>query len=137
MPEGGHRVPFIACWPGVIPAGTTNSNPVMTMDFFPTFAKLARAKLPKAHQIDGVDILPLLKGGYSAPVERTLHWRFGDIWAVRKGAWKLTGRGDQALTLVNVVQDMEEKTNFLTAQPTLVADLLKQHQQWTGVVGNQ
>ena len=50
MYEGGHRVPFIASWPGVIAAGTTNSATVMTMDLFPTFAKLAGATPLKADQ---------------------------------------------------------------------------------------
>ncbi len=59
--EGGHRVPFIARWPGVIPAGKTNSQTLMSMDLLPTFAKLAGTSAPDGHQIDGLDILPLLK----------------------------------------------------------------------------
>src|SRR5205085_5394815 len=50
--EGGVRVPFIAHWPGKIPAGRTCTEPAMTIDLVPTIAKLTGAKLPD-HKIDG------------------------------------------------------------------------------------
>lgn len=134
--EGGHRVPMIASWPGVIAAGKTNSQTVMTMDFFPTFAELAGATTPQGHQLDGTDIMPRMKED-SKSTDRILHWLHGDSWAVRKGAWKLIGKGKDAFTLVNLENDMEEKTNHLKQEPELVAELMKLHQQWIESVGNQ
>lgn len=134
--EGGHRVPFIASWPGVIPSGTTSGQTVMTMDFLPTFARLAGATPPPGHQLDGVDILPLLKANVS-PVNRVLHWLFGNNWSVRKGAWKLTGKGEDALTLVNLAGDLEEENNLIKDKPELVNELLKLHREWIAVVGNK
>ena len=59
--EGGVRVPCIARWPGRIPAGSVCREPAMTIDVFPTVARLIGAELP-AHPIDGRDIWPLLAG---------------------------------------------------------------------------
>jgi arylsulfatase A-like enzyme len=136
MLEGGHRVPMIASWPGVIPAGTTNAQTVMTMDFLPTFATLAGATLPQGHQIDGTDIMPLLKDN-SKQVDRVLHWLFGDAWAVRKGAWKLIGKHDKALTLVNLEKDLGEKNNLINERPQLADEMLKLHRDWIAEVGHQ
>jgi arylsulfatase A len=136
MTEGGHRVPFIASWPGTIPAGKINTNTVMSMDFFPTFLKLAKVNTPQSHSIDGIDIMPILKNKATS-TERTLHWRFDDNWAVRKGPWKLIGQGEKTLSLVNVVKDISEETNQLNKKPELENELLELHQKWTGLVGKR
>jgi arylsulfatase len=88
--EGGVRVPCVMRWPGVIPAGRTASELVSTLDLVPTVAKLLGVDLPK-HPIDGVDVLPLVKGD---PVKesprQTFYYYAGDeLQAVRSGAWKL------------------------------------------------
>ncbi|MBC7856762.1 MAG: sulfatase, partial [Pirellulaceae bacterium] len=59
--EGGTRVPCVMRWPGKIPAGTTSGDILMTIDLFPTIAKLIGAELPK-HKIDGLDVWPLIIG---------------------------------------------------------------------------
>ena len=59
--EGGVRVPCIMRWPGKIPAGTESDAMLMTIDLFPTIARLVGAELPK-HAIDGLDVWPLLAG---------------------------------------------------------------------------
>src|SRR5262249_3444443 len=58
--EGGVRAPFVARWPGRIPAGAVNRQPAMTIDLLPTIARLAGAETPKDRIIDGLDIWPLL-----------------------------------------------------------------------------
>ena len=58
--EGGVREPFVARWPGVIPAGSVQAEPAMTIDVLPTVAKLIGAELPN-HPIDGQDIGALLR----------------------------------------------------------------------------
>ncbi|MDQ3252375.1 MAG: sulfatase [Acidobacteriota bacterium] len=90
--EGGTRVPFIARWPGRIPAGRVNREPAMTIDLLPTIAKLAGAELPK-HKIDGLDIWPLLAGrtGATSPHEAFFfYYNSNELQAVRSGKWKLT-----------------------------------------------
>jgi arylsulfatase A len=89
--EGGVRVPFIARWPGKIPAGRVMHQPAMTIDLLPTIAKLVKAELPK-HKIDGLDIWPLLKGDPKAknPHEAYFfYYNTNELQAVRSGNWKL------------------------------------------------
>uniref|UniRef100_A0A6I8N972 Arylsulfatase F n=1 Tax=Ornithorhynchus anatinus TaxID=9258 RepID=A0A6I8N972_ORNAN len=60
--EGGIRVPAIARWPGVLPAGTVINQLTSSMDFYPTMAALGGGILPKDRVIDGRDLMPLLRG---------------------------------------------------------------------------
>lgn len=89
--EGGVRVPFIARWPGRIPAGRVCAEVATLMDLLPTLAKLAGAEPPADRRIDGRDIWLLLS---AAPGARTPHEAFYYYWgrelqAVRSGPWKL------------------------------------------------
>lgn len=89
--EGGHREPFIARWPGKIPAGSVCREPAMTIDILPTVAKIVGAELPKL-PIDGKDIGPLLRGepGARCPHEAYFHYYAqNELQAVRSGKWKL------------------------------------------------
>ncbi len=89
--EGGVRVPLIARWPGKIPRGSICSEPAMTIDVFPTIARLIDAPLPP-HKIDGLDIWPLLAGtpGAQSPHEALyFYYHRNDLEALRSGRWKL------------------------------------------------
>lgn len=88
--EGGHRVPFIARWPGRIPAGRVNDTPVMTIDLLPTLAVLTGAKLPE-RKIDGASFLPWLLGQRNtrAPHEALFFYNGEELQAVRSDNWKL------------------------------------------------
>lgn len=87
--EGGLRVPFIAWWPGQVPADRTNATPVSALDLFPTFAELAQAKPPE-RTLDGRSIAALLRGAENTGPARPLFHYFGaQLQAVREGSWKL------------------------------------------------
>src|SRR5206468_3689543 len=95
--EGGTRVPFIARWPGHIPAGAVSDEVAMTIDLLPTLGKLIGANLPD-HKIDGLDIWPLVTGqpGAKNPHEAYFfygvpfgQWTGAQLEAVRSGPWKL------------------------------------------------
>jgi arylsulfatase A len=88
--DGGVREPFLARWPGKIPAGTVCHEPVMSIDLLPTIARLSGAKLP-ARKIDGLDIWPLLSGqkGAKSPHEVLYFYWLNELQAVRSGKWKL------------------------------------------------
>ena len=95
--EGGTRVPFIARWPGHIPAGVVNDKMAMSIDLQPTIAKLTGAKLPD-HKIDGLDIWPLLANEKDAKNPHEAYFFYGvpfGVWtgaeleSVRSGPWKL------------------------------------------------
>ena len=144
--EGGVRVPFIARWPGKIPAGSASSQPAMTIDMLPTVAKLAGATLPE-HPIDGLDIGPLLTGGPDAqsPHDAFYFYWGAELQAVRSGRWKLHfphdyrtlagkpgGRDGQPveyqsakieLSLFDLEADAGETTNLAAKHPDVVARL--------------
>ncbi len=89
--EGGVREPFIASWPGTIPAGTVCTTPAMTIDLLPTIASIINAPLPERH-IDGRNIYTLLTAGKDPALqERPLafYYNTNDLEAIRRGRWKL------------------------------------------------
>jgi arylsulfatase len=87
--EGGQRVPFIAKFPGRIPAGRTSAGVASVLDILPTVARLCGAKLP-ANPLDGVDIWPLLSAT-QPEVEREplLFFNGLHLQCARWGKWKL------------------------------------------------
>src|SRR5262245_14994495 len=90
MFEGGCRVPAIFWGPGRVPAGTECRVPAMTIDVFPTVARLIGATLP-SHKIDGRDLWPLISGepGAVSPQEAYYLYYGRELHAVRSGKWKL------------------------------------------------
>jgi hypothetical protein len=62
---------------------------------------------------------------------------FGDAWAARKGSWKLIGKGEAPLTLVNLENDLPEKNNLMKEKAELADELLKLHRKWVAEVGDQ
>lgn len=88
--EGGVRSPCLIRWPGKIPAGRVCGEPMMTIDFWPTFAAWVDAPLPK-QPIDGKDITPVLldQPGAKSPHEALWFYTGTELHAVRSGPWKL------------------------------------------------
>jgi len=89
--EGGIRVPMVAQWPARIPKGSIQDETSMTIDLFPTIARIVGAPLP-THPIDGLDITDLLTAqpGAKCPHEVFYHYyRTGELQAVRSGPWKM------------------------------------------------
>jgi len=126
--EGGHRVPCIAFWPGKIEGGKVTDQTAMTMDFFPTIAKLAGAPLPAGQKIDGVDVSSLLLKG--SPIDdRAVFWRKGNAKAARKGPWKLVVHGEKT-ELYNLTEDIGEKTNLSGERPQKVQELKQELAAW-------
>ena len=93
MMEGGARVPLIANWKGVTPAGRVLKDLVDFSDVLPTFAEVAGAKTPGKVVYDGRSFAPQLRGQKGSPRE----WIFvqlGRNWYVRDDEWKLNQAGD-------------------------------------------
>ena len=88
--EGGQREPCIMRWKGVIPPGVVTGKLSGTIDVLPTIAAIAGARLPE-NRIDGVNLLPLLKGDSSATPRTEFYYYYhrNNLEAVRKGDWKL------------------------------------------------
>lgn len=96
--EGGHRMPFVARWPGKIAAGTTCDETICHVDLMATLAAVLGLKLPADAGVDSVNILPDLLGEKrTAPLrEATVHHAGSGKFAIRKGEWVLilAGNGD-------------------------------------------
>jgi len=146
--EGGHRVPFIARWPGKIAAGAESAETMCHVDFIATVAAILDAKLPDNAAEDSVNILPVLLGEKrTAPVrEATIHHSAQGKFAIRQGDWVLidapsgddnNARGepqwlkaersytphDQPGELFNLREDPAERHNHFADQPQLVSKL--------------
>ncbi len=86
--EGGHRVPFVARWPGVTPAGSVCGQLALLGDFMATCAELTGAPLPAAAAEDSISMLPLLQGRVDAPVRRSaVHHSCSGRFALRQDDW--------------------------------------------------
>jgi uncharacterized sulfatase len=87
--EGGYRVPFIARWPGKIPAGQISAQPAVTMDVFATTLTAANIPVPSDRVIDGADIMPLLTSDAETPHNVVFGLQGQRIATVRDARWKL------------------------------------------------
>lgn len=88
--EGGHRVPCIMKWPGVIPEGTICNQLASSIDILPTITSITGADLPSV-KIDGVSILPLMLGEENASPRREFYYYYqtNSLEAVQRDFWKL------------------------------------------------
>lgn len=146
--EGGHRVPFIARWPGKINPGSTCSETVCHVDLMATLAGMLGVKLPADAGVDSVNILPALLGEErkSALREATVHHSARGKFAIRKGDWVLIlaptgddngGKGEpawfqkdrgyaphgEAGELFDLAEDAAQKENRYAAEPAKVKEL--------------
>ncbi|MES2736297.1 MAG: sulfatase [Verrucomicrobiota bacterium] len=91
--EGGVRVPFIARWPGQVPAGKVNEELFTAMDLMPTFQAWRQdaEPAPLVKTQDGKDVTDLLLGkeGAKSPHEAIAIYAGGELQAIRSGEWKL------------------------------------------------
>jgi arylsulfatase A-like enzyme len=129
--EGGIRVPFVVAWPGRLPAGKTFDEPVCSLDVFATAAALAGARVPADRKMDGVNLLPHLRGEAKAPPHERLFWRAGGgaQFAVREGRYKLAHAGGKD-QLFDLAADVGETKDLAAAKPDVTARLRKAYQQW-------
>ncbi|MEI7899765.1 MAG: arylsulfatase [bacterium] len=124
MYEGGLRQAAIARWPGTVPAGRVSDEPWAFWDFLPTAVELAGASLPSGLHVDGLSLVPFLKGG-PAPQRECFYWELHEgapIQAVRFGEWKaVRGGPGKPLELYDLKTDQAESKDLASDQPERVA----------------
>jgi arylsulfatase A-like enzyme len=138
--EGGIRVPFFMSWPGQLPPGKTYDQPVSAMDVLPTALAADTTSSPSRQTnlatIEGVNLLPYLKGEKSGAPHDMLAWRFGPQKAIRRGNWKLVDFRDLAAKtqsgwqLYDLDTDIGETKNLAADKPELVAELSNAWDKW-------
>ena len=146
--EGGHRVPFLARWPGKIKPGTVSGETICHVDFMATVAALLGAQLPPSAGEDSFSLLPLLFGEDHARPARpaTVHHSGSGKFAIRKGDWVLIDapsgddngakgepqwlKNERGYTkhnlpgeLFNVRDDVFERRNQFAEHPEVVREL--------------
>jgi arylsulfatase A-like enzyme len=141
--EGGVREPWIVRAPGITKAGSTCDTPVISTDFYPTLLELAGLPpLPQQH-LDGISIVPLLRGG-SLDRGKPLFWHYPHYGnqggaphgAIREGDWKLIEwYEDGSLELYNIREDIAEKNNLASSQPERVKEMQAKLTAWRREVG--
>lgn len=87
--EGGHRVPFIAWWPGKIEAGTVSDQLLISVDMLASFAALAGHDLSETQKKDSINMLPALTGNPSTPLRTEMFMSpyQPTHFSLRKGKW--------------------------------------------------
>lgn len=87
--EGGHRVPFVARWPGKIPAGTVSDELICNVDLLATLAAVTGRALQPGEGPDSYNVLPALTGTPSSPIRDHLVLcpRSSRHMALRQGPW--------------------------------------------------
>ena len=136
--EGGIREPLIVRWPNVSEPGSACREPVISVDFFPTIMEIAGLGAPQDPNIDGVSILPLLKGRGRLNRE-ALYWHYPHFSnqggrpgaALRKGDYKLIEfYEDGRLELYDLSQDIGEENNLTATMPDKAEELHGMLEHW-------
>ena len=131
--EGGHRVPFIACWPNRIPAKSTSDALIANMDLLPTLASITQQELSSSEARDGFNQLALFieDDAVSARNEMILQPHKRSHTSLRKGdwiyipgagdgGWMPAKPGDKTPQLYNLKTDPYQSDNLIFANPCLL-----------------
>ncbi len=139
--DGGHRVPFIARWPGKIKPASVCEQAACLTDLMATAADITGCKLPDNAGEDSVSILAAMTGTAAAPLrEAVVHHSVNGSFAIRQGKWKLIfcpdsggwsppkpdsaeARGLPAVQLYDMSDDVGEKQNLYQKYPDVVRRL--------------
>ena len=132
--EGGHRVPFIVRWPGVVEAASCSHQLVHQADLLATFAEILDTSLPPDAGEDSFSLLPLLKGNdkpirktsvscsiRGVPSVRNGHWKY--IPAPGSGGWGKGGDQSQPVQLYDLSTDVGESDNKAATETRRLTDL--------------
>ena len=138
--DGGHRIPFIVKWPGVVKPGSRSNQLICLTDLFATVAEIMEAKLPKGSAEDSVSFLPALSGRKIVSTRSgVIHHSISGHFAYRQGPWKLLlsrasggwtsprenqARGEAPGQLYDMESDVGERKNLYREKPEVVAKLL-------------
>ncbi|NBV85563.1 MAG: arylsulfatase [Verrucomicrobia bacterium] len=129
--EGGHRVPFIARWPGRIAPGSSSEHLLCLTDLFATAAEILDTKLPEDAGEDSFSFLPILLGQPTTKAQRNLAFIQGDqhdnAIGVRANRWKLIetrdSKNQKTHKLYDLSADPGETNDIAKANSEIVREL--------------
>ena len=145
--EGGVRDPLIIRWPGVTKAGSVCSEPVSSIDFYPTFLDMTNLAGDSKHNadMDGRSLVPLLKNPAFKLKRKALYWHYPHYYptttpvsAIRQGDWKLLEYfEDNHIELYNLSDDIGEQNDLARTMPEKAGELRKRLDDWRKAVDAQ
>ncbi len=127
--EGGIRVPAFARWPGVVTPGVTTRQVATTLDWTATILAAAGASPAPSHPLDGIDLLPVLRG---EPRDRMIFWRTAQRrqqMAVREKGWKYLRDQDREY-LFDLLLDPGEREDLKAGRPEVFQRLKTAYDSW-------
>lgn len=129
--EGGIRVPFCLSWPAGIDPGLRYEEAISALDIFPTFLEAAGISAEDM-ELDGVSLLPYLRGELANAPHEHLYWRYSDGagYAVRSGDYKLVNQYLKPVSLFHMAQDPYEQVNLAGSNPDKVQELQDLYETW-------
>ena len=130
--EGGNRIPFAMQWPKEI-SPMVYDHPISSIDILATIAELTHAPIDQDRPLDGVNIIPYLKGKKQGRPHQTLYVRKfdNDLYSVRDGDLKLvTKKKNTVKELYNLREDLSEENDLATEFPEEVKRLDSLRQSW-------
>ncbi|QDT08284.1 sulfatase [Planctomycetes bacterium K23_9] len=145
--DGGIRVPMIVRWPAAIPAGQKSDPFGHTNDLLPTFCEAAGVVLPRELPLDGLSLLPHMKGesAPTADARGTVFWQLNLYKSLQRhypkpkpyatevamrGKWKLLALKGEPVELFDIESDPNEQKNVIDDHPDLVASLSAELNEW-------
>jgi arylsulfatase A-like enzyme len=130
--EGGNRIPFAMQWPAQI-TPIVYEYPISSLDILPTIAELTNTPISADKPLDGVNIIPYLKGEKQGRPHQTLYVRKfdDDLYSVRDGDFKLvTKKKNSVKELYNLSKDLGEENDLASEFPEEVKRLDSLRQNW-------
>ncbi|MDZ4851433.1 MAG: arylsulfatase [Pirellulaceae bacterium] len=141
--EGGHRVPFVVRWPGIVPAGRVSNELIGQIDIFATIAAIVGSETPTGSAEDSLNQLALFKGTGPSARESIVHNTNANGYAIRHGDWVLIANKTGGVSAVpewfdeangysknslpgelyNLHDDLAQKYNLYSTHPDKVAEL--------------
>ncbi|MDF1861072.1 MAG: sulfatase-like hydrolase/transferase, partial [Verrucomicrobiales bacterium] len=140
--EGGIRQPYYIAWPGKTDNGGTTDVLATGMDFYPTFLEMAGLPLKPDQHLDGVSLVPVLKG--ESIGNRPLFWHYphygnqgGEPSAIMMtNEWKLIHYFEDGRTeLYDVNSDIGEQNDVSKENPNIVSEMVGELKKWQKEVG--
>ncbi|TYA74645.1 sulfatase-like hydrolase/transferase [Seonamhaeicola marinus] len=130
MYDGGVHVPFIACWPNRIKAGTVYDYPVNSLDISRTAVEVAGGDAFKTTKMEGVNLIPFVTGENKEAPHDYMYWRGGSKWSVLASDGTKHVKETKNPELYYLPDDVSEANNILSKKSKLAKKMYSKWVEW-------